>query len=1779
MDHDLSRSVRIFLISSILLAGMIQIQHSAVGNEEEHAPRWWAGIPFWSGQTYQEGWMNAELVLGGIRIDRSSDPLSIPGWDLEDDSSLWILQFSAPPTSIHDPCWRAIDILSSDSILIELHDMDPDELRREKNIGDLIPYHPVYKLDPDLVRDIRNADGNGVFDIVAGLYKMPSQEEMKVFQGKDTILDLNSMLIHSSVDADDIKTISQQKWISHISNIDEIGPDNDIASDIIDVREVQNTLGLNGTDQIVAVCDTGLDTGLNSTMHPDFKGRIAATYAYGRTGNWSDPDIHVWDSSTGSWKYKGGHGTHVAGSVLGSGAASNGTYAGMAPAAKMVFQSTMTSTGSLSTPSYSRFLNDAFKNGARVHTNSWSSRSSYGNYTWRSWQTDNYLWKHKNLTVLFSAGNKGSLGTHSVSTQASAKNVIAVGASENYRPSISSWANNISEMAVFSSQGPTWGDYRIKPDVVAPGTYILSTRASTITDFWNHYWGSNSTYVGVNSRYAYMGGTSMSTPIVAGTAALIRQYYDDIEDHDDPTSALVKATLINGARPLNGKWSSIPNKYEGWGRVNLSNSLGTNDSDAGSMAFVDNTTGLSTGSNHTRLYTLSGGGSDLVITLVWTDYPGSNTSSTKLVNDLDLSVRSPNGTIYRGNGFIYSNTSKHDRRNNVERVLIESPPSGVYEVMVNGHSVTSGVQPYAMVLSGNLSGAGAELTWTSPFTSANGSDVGIELSDSNLTGDGWAHVTVNSTSDVTGEVINLTEVKLDGKGIGLFRGSVRVVTSTPGSGEVLVTGDQLVTAHYDEDYPSRSISRSIMAYVPADIHSTTHDADGVILTYLDKVVVEIKGTSGWDAHLDVVGLGSRQDIQARDDGILPDLAAGDGTYTAEFTIPNLIVGNFTLRGTITRTFLPPTTKDSDTQIVVNTNYPRRPIGLQAEPVLSGNRIKLTWEDPGDLNLMSYQVYSAVETFTGSGIPADPVLVHSTPDNRTVYTDVDLVDGTLYFYRVRSMNVLGFLSEPTGWVSSVPRDETPPWIELDDPGGPIMASGNFVLDHTVEDDAVEIEYQGALDTNGDLNPDSEWQTLGIDLSPEDPFPWDTTTIFAPLVESRRIIIRAIIEDEAANSNISEPLITVIVDNTAPGQLTIFSPLTSAINVSVHPLTGRTEASSSVVVLKDGERYIEGNADGSGDFQIYVPLEEGINLFKVECYDHLGNGPLIHEDELLVVFDPYVPESRPAVTNAITSSSVVFDGTGSNFLGPDSPLSGLINFTWNVETAEGSVVLYGEVVDLSISIPGLYEATLTVIDSAMNHAVNSTSFIVIDTTYPEVAGIDDKIMIEDTELSLIAPFISDNDPRIVEMGTFTWVITGPENRTLKGNDISWTFKTPGLYNCTLIVTDTGGNNATTSFAITVLDRTSPVPYAGSDIMVMRGMHVNLDASGSSDNDPLFPKGANFTWFVVESERFYYGARVNISFYELGEHTIRLKVADASGNVEHDELIVDVNTDGVPPVVLYTNIVDDPLNLTPSSDLRFQFSEEMDQGTFFGSIRLIGPDGTDLLIVVDPIDLRIIEVDPVNELRMDEVHILILERTITDITGERLQRIEIEFTVHERIRLLEIDGETSYILNGGDIGEVTIPITIDVYHSGNVDGDPVVMIRNSAGEEFDVTATNDPVNSRVSISIVDELPPGEYEVLLELMDPLGREIEGIDTLSFTIPSSAEEGGSKEGNPWLLFLIIGILLIMAIIGSVLLIMIRRRSISTTGEDRDGSDHSRPSYGQERSVHENRGPQDMEFR
>lgn len=465
--------------------------------------------------------------------------------------------------------------------------------------------------------------------------------------------------------------------------------------------------GLTGRGQVVAMADTGLDSGEASTLHPDFAGTVKKGFSYGLgAADWSDPM---------------GHGTHVAGSVMSRGTASNGALRGGAYEAGMIPQGMWSPIIDNLTvpPRLNRLFDAAYSEGARLHTNSWGNPNSLGAYDAMAAQVDDFMWKNPDMLVIFAAGNSGTdadkdgrIDPGSVSSPGTSKNSLTVGASENetslggiqvpissLRPAKDNWgaepifsskvSDNGRGIAMFSSRGPT-KDGRIKPDVVAPGTNILSNKSMVegASDMWGVY----------NKDYVWSGGTSMATPLTAGAAALVRQALAERYATAQPSAALVKAMLMHTALDLYpgqyGEGTATqelqtlrPNSDQGYGRVDMEK-LAALDS---ATTVIDNKAGLATGEEQSFEVQMKAG-QKLLVNLVWTDSPGSPSAAKALVNDLDLSVEQ--------SGRVLAQPS--DRLNNSEIVDLEASVRGTYMIRIRGQNVPmgqGGKQPFAVVYS------------------------------------------------------------------------------------------------------------------------------------------------------------------------------------------------------------------------------------------------------------------------------------------------------------------------------------------------------------------------------------------------------------------------------------------------------------------------------------------------------------------------------------------------------------------------------------------------------------------------------------------------------------------------------------------------------------------------------------------------------------------------------------------------------------------------------------------------------------------------------------------------------------------------------------------------------------------------------------------------------------------------------------------------------------------------------------------------------------------------
>ena len=458
---------------------------------------------------------------------------------------------------------------------------------------------------------------------------------------------------------------------------------NAVALSIAGVQAVQNSASftLDGSGEMFAIADTGLDQN-----HPDIDGRVLGPF----TQFGLDPS----PADTNS-----GHGTHIAVSVLGNGSG-DAAATGVAPEANLVMYALEHDpTGTFGRiGSIYDMLRDAEQMTARVSVNAWGLNGNYGQYTADARSVDTFVHDKKDLTPVFSVGDRGSFGASQVSSPATGKNVIAVGASTTGvtgTPAAGAVVN-------FSSLGPAL-DGRIKPDVVAPGVGVCSglaeeaqspAGASCLTG--NH--------AGGNAYYMTLSGTSQATAIASGVAGLTREFIREQVGIAAPSSALVKAAMINGATDLGA--ADIPNAAEGWGEVNLERTVLPMDGTTVLDTFVDDKKTLSPGFG--LLYSFSIDPSHgLDMTLAWTDEAGSAIASqteSRLVNDLDLVLVGPDGTEWLGNDFSqgYSTTGgTADDLNNVERIRVAPGvlPAGTDNYIIKVMHRGGTAQDFALVLS------------------------------------------------------------------------------------------------------------------------------------------------------------------------------------------------------------------------------------------------------------------------------------------------------------------------------------------------------------------------------------------------------------------------------------------------------------------------------------------------------------------------------------------------------------------------------------------------------------------------------------------------------------------------------------------------------------------------------------------------------------------------------------------------------------------------------------------------------------------------------------------------------------------------------------------------------------------------------------------------------------------------------------------------------------------------------------------------------------------------
>jgi len=441
-----------------------------------------------------------------------------------------------------------------------------------------------------------------------------------------------------------------------------------------------------------------------------------------------------------------------------------------------------------------------------VQTNSWYAGGTMdGTYTAVSNEIDTAAVNYPHVLNHWAIGNS-NYGTQlgGVSQDSSNKNGMAVGAIWHMGTATLSddnWAANGTGNT--PSRGPC-ADGSQTPDMCGPfdSIYTVDETGSAGYTTGNYYSG--------------FGGTSGATPSVAGCSGLAYEmYHEDFFDNNAggawPYSCTIKALMIADAYQYPIGTNSIDRNVEGWGTPDMENMYNLG---ATYHVIDEYPQAMSSGSTWSHgVY--ADGTYPLKITLCWIDpaAPGTTGSARALINNLDLRVVSPGGTVYWGNNGLWTSTwsasgtvanhwsstgSYRDDLNNVENVFILSPQVGLWTVEVTGRTgdVAQGPQQFSVVSSGaqGISSIGTidlnKAEYLLPDTiQATVQDLDLNINPTTIQ---TVNVNIASTSEPAGETVTLTETGVD---TSTFVGTI-ALSSTDSAGVLWGAHGNTITATY-----------------------------------------------------------------------------------------------------------------------------------------------------------------------------------------------------------------------------------------------------------------------------------------------------------------------------------------------------------------------------------------------------------------------------------------------------------------------------------------------------------------------------------------------------------------------------------------------------------------------------------------------------------------------------------------------------------------------------------------------------------------------------------------------------------------------------------------------------------------------------------------------------------------------------------------------------------------------------------------------------------------------
>ncbi|WP_408032797.1 S8 family serine peptidase [Tenacibaculum xiamenense] len=429
-------------------------------------------------------------------------------------------------------------------------------------------------------------------------------------------------------------------------------------------------LNLTGKDVIIGHWES---SGLPLASHVEFEGRV----------------IHK--ESLGS----SSHATHTAGTMIAKGL--DAEARGMASEAKIHARNTQNDEAEMAS-----FAG----NGGILSNHSYGQTASsslstkyYGHYSESAQEWDEIAYNAPYYLICKSAGNNRDDGYNAIDNgydillkKATAKNILVVGAVKD----VAEYSGPQSvQQTDFSSYGPT-DDFRIKPDLMANGHRVYSTNN------------------GGNNSYDDKSGTSMATPVVAGTVALLQQLYHQ-KKNSYMKSATVKALLINSANEL-GEHPG-PDFANGWGLLNAEEAATQINENENTSLILEEM--IEDGASFTKNIEVDGE-SALTITLAWTDVPGTpistdileeDQSDRMLVNDLDIRVTG-NGEEYKPwtfqniSSFTNAAIKGDNFRDNVEKIEVSDIEPGTYTISVtHKNNLEEDEQDFSLIINGISEGS------------------------------------------------------------------------------------------------------------------------------------------------------------------------------------------------------------------------------------------------------------------------------------------------------------------------------------------------------------------------------------------------------------------------------------------------------------------------------------------------------------------------------------------------------------------------------------------------------------------------------------------------------------------------------------------------------------------------------------------------------------------------------------------------------------------------------------------------------------------------------------------------------------------------------------------------------------------------------------------------------------------------------------------------------------------------------------------------------------------